>query len=136
MCRPTTRRKARASRPAAHSRKRPDARFGPASRSSLAGHRPGCFEKSQPPQHLCRDCSVRGERRGFLLEREDRLLASDEERRDHVPEYDVAQRQRRIGSDFTWRKRWAWRRRRHGPKSVLLSLTSYRYGVTGTSLFA
>src|SRR5437667_7128214 len=57
-----------------------------------------------------------------LLEREDRLLASDEERHDHVRKYDdVAQRQHRIGSGFTWRKRWAWLCSGHGPKSVLLS---------------
>src|SRR6266446_5922910 len=44
-----------------------------------------------------------------LLEREDRLLASDEEGRDHVRKYDdVAQRQHRIGSGFTWCKQWAW----------------------------
>src|SRR5262249_12736230 len=43
-----------------------------------------------------------------LLEREDRLLASDEEGPDHVRKYDdVAQGQHRIGSGFTWRKRWA-----------------------------
>src|SRR5262245_3013234 len=60
-----------------------------------------------------------------LLEREDRLLASDEERRDHVRKYDdVAQRQHRISSDFTWRKRWAWLCSGHGPKSVLLSLSA------------
>src|SRR5262249_50339189 len=58
-----------------------------------------------------------------LLEREDRLLASDEEGRDHVRKYDgVAQRQHRIGSDFTWRKRWAWPCSGHRPKSILLSL--------------
>src|SRR5262249_759129 len=27
------------------------------------------FEKRQPPRHLCRDRSIRGERRGFLLDR-------------------------------------------------------------------
>src|SRR5439155_24688457 len=54
-----------------------------------------------------------------LLEREDRLLASDEEGRDHVRKYDdVAQWQHRISSGFTWRKRWAWLCSNHGPKSV------------------
>src|SRR5712691_10426547 len=44
-----------------------------------------------------------------LLEREDRLLASDEEGRDHVRKYDeVAQRQHRIDLCFAWRKRWTW----------------------------
>src|SRR5262249_51704557 len=58
-----------------------------------------------------------------LLERKDRLLASDEEGRDHVRKYDgVAQWQHRIGSGFTWRRRWAWLCSGHGPKSVLLSL--------------
>src|SRR5262249_13600166 len=57
-----------------------------------------------------------------LFEREDRLLTSDEEGRDHVRKYDnVAQRQHRIDSGFTWRKRWAWLCSGHGPKSVLLS---------------
>jgi hypothetical protein len=56
---------------------------------------------------------------------EHRLLASDEEGRDHVRKYDnVAQRQRRIGSGFTWRKRWAWLCRGHGPNSVLLFLSA------------
>src|SRR5262245_17384490 len=56
-----------------------------------------------------------------LLEREDRLLASDEERHNHVRKYDdVAQRQHRIGSGFTWRKRWAWLCSGHSPKSILL----------------
>src|SRR5262245_64838023 len=60
-----------------------------------------------------------------LLERKDRLLASDEEGRDHVRKYDgVAQRQHRIGSGFTWRKRWAWLCSGHGPKSILLSLSA------------
>src|SRR6516164_6254434 len=55
----------------------------------------------------------------YLLEREDRLLASDEEGRDHVRKYDnVAQRQHRIDSGFTWRKRWARLSGGHGPKSV------------------
>src|SRR5207244_3540485 len=64
-----------------------------------------------------------GVRPHHLLEREDRLLASDEEGRDHVRKYDdVAQRQHRIGSGFTWRKRWAWLCSGHGPKPVLLSL--------------
>src|SRR5262249_54072995 len=58
-----------------------------------------------------------------LFEREDRLLAPDEEGHDHVRKYDgVAQRQHRIGSGFTWRKRWAWLCNGHGPKSILLSL--------------
>jgi hypothetical protein len=35
---------------------------------------------------------------------------------------DVAQRQHRIGSGFTWRKQWARLCSGHGPKSVLLSL--------------
>src|SRR5262249_13512431 len=56
-----------------------------------------------------------------LLEREDRLLASDEEGRDHVRKYDgVAQWQHRIGSGFTWRKQWAWLCSGHGSKSFLL----------------
>src|SRR5438034_7143768 len=51
-----------------------------------------------------------------LLEREDRLLASDEEGHDHVREYDdVAQRQHRIGPGFTWRRRWAWLCSGHAP---------------------
>src|SRR6266436_4124508 len=55
----------------------------------------------------------------------DRLLASDEEGRDHVRKYDdVAQRQHRIGPGLTWRKRWAWLCTGHGPKSVLLSLSA------------
>src|SRR3984893_7734054 len=54
-----------------------------------------------------------------LLERKDRLLASDEEGHDHVGKYDdVAQRQSRMGSGFTWRKRWAWLCSGHGPKSI------------------
>src|SRR5262249_38725796 len=62
-----------------------------------------------------------------LLEREDRLLASDEEGHDHVRKYDnVAQRQHRIDSGFTWRKQWAWLCSGHGPKSVLLSLNFIR----------
>src|SRR5437588_12761450 len=45
--------------------------------------------------------------------------------RDHVRKYDdVAQRQHRIGSGFTWRKRWAWLCSGHGPKSKLLSLSA------------
>ena len=53
--------------------------------------------------------------------------ASDEEGRDHVRKYDdVAQRQHRIGSDFTWRKQWAWLCSGHGPKSVLLFLNFIR----------
>src|ERR1700704_408554 len=60
-----------------------------------------------------------------LLDRENRLLASDEEGRDHVRKYDdVAQRQHRIGSGFTWRKRWEWLCSGHGPKPVLLSLSA------------
>src|SRR5256886_7217582 len=60
-----------------------------------------------------------------LLEREDRLLASDEEGHDHVRKYDdVAQWQHRIGPGFTWRRRWAWLCSGHGPKSVLLSLSA------------
>src|SRR3977135_661425 len=59
------------------------------------------------------------------LERDDGLLASDEEGRDHVRKYDdVAQRQHRIGPGFTWRKRWTWLCSGHGPKSVLLSLSA------------
>src|SRR5262249_48030448 len=62
-----------------------------------------------------------------LFEREDRLLASDEEGRDHVRKYDsVAQRQHRIGPGFTWRKRWAWLCSGHGRESVLLSLSFIR----------
>src|SRR5262245_18605420 len=62
-----------------------------------------------------------------LLEREDRLLASDEEGRDHVRKYDgVAQRQHRIGSGLTWRKRWAWLCSGHARESVLLSLNFIR----------
>jgi len=38
--------------------------------------------------------------------------------------HDVAQRQHRIGSGFTCRKRWAWLCSGHGPKSVLLSLSA------------
>src|SRR5262249_11138334 len=60
-----------------------------------------------------------------LLEREDRLLASDEEGHDHVRKYDgVAQWQHRIGSGFTWRKQWAWLYSGHGSKSFLLSLSA------------
>src|SRR5262249_50476229 len=60
-----------------------------------------------------------------LLEREDRLLASDEERHNHMRQYDdVAQRQHRIGTGVTWGKRWAWLCSGHGPKSVLLSLSA------------
>src|SRR5215831_10373733 len=45
--------------------------------------------------------------------------------RDHVRKYDgVAQRQHRIGSDFTWRKQWAWLCSGHGSKSFLLSLSA------------
>jgi hypothetical protein len=56
-----------------------------------------------------------------LLEREDRLLASDEERSDRVREDDgVAQRQHRIDSDFTWRRRRAWLCSDHGPKSFFI----------------
>jgi len=35
---------------------------------------------------------------------------------------DIAQRQHRIGSGFTWRKRWVWFCNGHGRKSVLSSL--------------
>src|SRR4030095_12998657 len=60
-----------------------------------------------------------------LLEREDRLLASDEEGHDHVRKYDdVAQWQHRIGPGFPWRKRRACLCSGHGPKSVLLSLSA------------
>src|SRR5205085_7237902 len=51
-----------------------------------------------------------------LLERENRLLASDEEGRDQVRKCDeVAQRQHRIGSGFIWRKGWARLCSGHGP---------------------
>src|SRR5262249_24305096 len=60
-----------------------------------------------------------------LLEREDRLLASDEEGRDHVRKYDgVAQWQHRIDSGLTGRRRWAWLCGGHGSKSFLLSLSA------------
>src|SRR5262249_52901468 len=60
-----------------------------------------------------------------LLEREDRLLASDEEGRDHVRKYDdVTQRQHRIDWVFTWHKRWAGLCSGHGSKSFLLSLSA------------
>src|SRR6516164_10893055 len=63
-----------------------------------------------------------------LLEREDRLLASDEEGRDRVRKYDdVAQRQHRIDSGFTWRKRWAWLSGSHGPKSVVVPVPSQNF---------
>src|SRR5262249_24628775 len=56
-----------------------------------------------------------------LLEREDRLLASDEEGRDHVRKYDgVAQRQHRIGSGFAGNEWWSRLGSGHGPKSFLL----------------
>jgi len=43
-----------------------------------------------------------------LLERKDRLLASDEERRDHVRKYDdVAQRQHRTDSGLTRNEWWS-----------------------------
>jgi hypothetical protein len=49
-----------------------------------------------------------------LLERKERL----EERRNHVWKHDdVTQRQDRIGSSFTWRKRWARLCSDHGLKS-------------------
>src|SRR6266480_5524837 len=58
-----------------------------------------------------------------LLEREDRLLASDEEGRDRVRKCDgVAQRQHRIGSGLTGNEWWSRLSAGHGPKSVLLSL--------------
>jgi hypothetical protein len=60
-----------------------------------------------------------------LLKREDRLSASDEERRDHVRKYDdVAQRQYRIDSGFTRRKQWTWLCSGHSRKSALLSLSA------------
>ena len=50
---------------------------------------------------------------------------SDEEGRDHVRKYDdVAQRQHRIDSGFTWRKRWAGLCSGHGSMSFLLSLSA------------
>src|SRR6516164_3268675 len=53
-----------------------------------------------------------------LLEREDRLLASDEEGRDHVRKYDdVAQRQHRIGPGLTRNEWWSRLRAGHGSKS-------------------
>src|ERR1700751_1038805 len=59
-----------------------------------------------------------------LLECQNRLFASDEEGRDHVRKYDdVAQRQHRIGSGFTWRKRWAWLCVM-APSPLLLSLSA------------
>src|SRR5262249_51133401 len=58
-------------------------------------------------------------------EREDRILASDEEGRDHVRKYDgVAQWQHRIGSGYTWRRRWSRLSAGHGSKSFLLSLSA------------
>src|SRR5262249_53317397 len=58
-----------------------------------------------------------------LLEREDRLLASDEEGHDRVRKYDnVAQRQHRIGPGLTGNEWWSRLSAGHGPKSVLLSL--------------
>src|SRR2546430_13971182 len=55
--------------------------------------------------------------------------------RDHVRKYDdVAQRQHRIGSGFTWRKRWAWLCSGHGPKSQLLSLSAATRLVAATSI--
>src|SRR5262249_37406077 len=58
-----------------------------------------------------------------LLERKDRLLASDEEGRDHVRKYDgVAQRQHRIGPGLTGNEWWSRLSAGHVPKSVLLSL--------------
>src|SRR5262249_16245265 len=60
-----------------------------------------------------------------LLEREDRLLASDEEGRDDVRKYDgVAQRQHWIGSGFTWRNRGAGLCSGHGFMSFLLPLSA------------
>src|SRR5262249_23854087 len=60
-----------------------------------------------------------------LLAPKNRLLASGEEGRDHMRKYDeVAQRQHRIGSHFTCRKRGAWLCSGHSPKSVLLSLSA------------
>src|SRR6266480_5128932 len=60
-----------------------------------------------------------------LFQRPDRFFTSQEKRDDHVREdHDVAQRQHRIGSGFTWRKRWAWICSGHGPTSLLLSLSA------------
>src|SRR5205807_610858 len=60
-----------------------------------------------------------------LLEREDRLLASDEEGRDRVRKYDhVAQRQHRIGPGLTGNGWWSRLSAGHGPKSFLLSLSA------------
>src|SRR6476660_3479704 len=57
-----------------------------------------------------------------FLEREDGLLASDEEGRDHVRKYDdVAQRQHRIGPGLTGNEWWSRLSAGHGPKSFLLS---------------
>src|SRR5215475_14935767 len=57
----------------------------------------------------------------YLLEREDRLLASDEEGRDHVRKYDnVAQRQHRIDSGLTGNEWWSRLGAGHGSKSFLL----------------
>src|SRR5262249_12374998 len=56
-----------------------------------------------------------------LLEREDRLLASDEEGHDRVRKYDdVAQRQRRTGSGFAGNELWSRLGAGHGPKPFLL----------------
>src|SRR5215475_8621357 len=55
------------------------------------------------------------------LEREDRLLASDEEGRDHLRKYnDVAQRQHRIDSGLTGKEWWSRLAAGHGSKSFLL----------------
>ncbi len=52
-----------------------------------------------------------------LFERANRLLPADEQRHDHVREHhDVAQRQHRVGPDFTGRERRAWFCRGHGPE--------------------
>src|SRR5260370_2074725 len=53
-----------------------------------------------------------------LLERADRLLASDEERHDHVRKYDdVAQRQHRIGPGLTGKEWWSTLSAGPGPTS-------------------
>src|SRR5215475_4884885 len=62
-----------------------------------------------------------------LLEREDRLLPSDEEGRDHVRKYDdVAQQQHRIDSGLAGNKWWSRLGAGHGSKSSLLLPRSVR----------
>src|SRR4029450_4851799 len=63
-----------------------------------------------------------GVRPHHFLKGADRLLAADEERHDHVRENDdVAQRQHRIGPDFSRHQSWAWLGSSgHGPKILLL----------------